>query len=231
MLYSALCLKEPRGGPPDNFLPFLSRLAGHKKGSQGRRANSCEPFQHTQPHEMLSTLSLVQYKMGLKGGRFLTQNGPEGLVGGGCWGVIISMENAEKLSREQIEGLLEASQEIQFKGKDRGEMYRWITRTLSQQRYREQGKPMRGLLLRYVSKLTGRSRTQVTRLVSQYMKDSEVKQAVYQRHRFASRFTRGDLEMLARVDEAHETMSGPATKRILNREYEQYQHAEYERLA
>lgn len=169
--------------------------------------------------------------MGLKGRRFLTQNGPEGLVGGGCWGVIISMENAERLSREQIEGLLEASQEIQFKGKDRGEMYRWITLTLSQQRYREQGKPMRGLLLRYVAKLTGRSRTQVTRLVSQYMKDSEVKQAVYQRHRFASRFTRGDLEMLARVDEAHETMSGPATKRILNREYEQYKHAEYERLA
>ena len=169
--------------------------------------------------------------MGLKAGRFLTQNGPEGPVGGGCWGVIISMENAEKLSREQIEGLLQASQEIQFKGKDRREMCRWITLTLSQQRYREQGKPMRGLLLRYVAKLTGRSRTQVTRLVSQYMKDSEVKQAVYQRHRFAGRFTRGYLEMLARADEAHETMPGPATKRILNREYEQYKHAEYERLA
>lgn len=158
--------------------------------------------------------------MGLKGGRFLTQNGPEGPVGGGCWRVIVSTENAEKLSREQIERLLEASQEIQFEGKDRGEMYRWITRTLSQQRYREQGKPMRGLLLRYVAKLTGRSRTQVTGLVCQYMKNSEVKQAVYERHRFASRFTRGDLEMLARVDEAHETMPGPATKRILGSERE-----------
>jgi transposase InsO family protein len=169
--------------------------------------------------------------MGLKARRFLTQNGPEGRVVGGCWGVIISMENAEKLSREQIERLLEASLDLRFEGKDRGEMYRWITRTLAQQRYREQGKPMRGLLLRYLEKLTGRSRTQVTRLVGQYMKHSEVKPAVYQRHRFASRFTRADLELLARVDEAHETMSGPATKRILNREYEQYKHAEYERLA
>ena len=150
---------------------------------------------------------------------------------GGCWGVIISMENAEKLNREQIERLLEATQEIRFEGKDREEMYKWITRTLSQQGYREQSKPMRGLLLRYVEKLTGRSRTQVTRLVGQYMKQSEVKEAVYRRHRFASRFTRADLELLARVDEAHETMSGPATKRILKREYEQYQHTEYERLA
>ena len=149
----------------------------------------------------------------------------------GCWGVIISMQNAEKLSREQIEALLEVSQEIQFEGKDRVEMYKWITRTLAAQRYREQGKPMRGLLLRYIQKLTGRSRTQVTRLVGQYMEHSEVKEAVYKRHRFASRFTGADLELLARVDEAHETMSGPATKRILNREFAKYKDVEYERLA
>ena len=109
--------------------------------------------------------SLVQCKMGLKARRFLTRNGPEGEVGGGCRGVIISMENAGKLSREQIERLLEASQEIRFEGKDRGAMYQWITQTLTRQRYREQGKPMRGLRLRYVEKLTGRSRTQVTRLM------------------------------------------------------------------
>jgi len=33
------------------------------------------------------------------------------------------------------------------------------------------------------------------------------------------------------VDEAHETLSGPATKKILEREFQQYQHAAYERLA
>ena len=168
--------------------------------------------------------------MGLKAARFLTQNGPEG-GSSGCWGVIISMQNAEKLSREEIEALLEASQGIEFEGKDRAEMYRWITRTLAEQQYREQGKPMRGLLLRYIKKLTGRSRTQVTRLVSQYMEHCEVKQAVYHRHRFASRYTRADLELLARVDEAHETMSGPATKRILSREFDKYKHLEYERLS
>ena len=58
--------------------------------------------------------------MGLSAARFLTQNGPEG-GSSGCWGVIISMQNAEKLSREQIEALLEASEEIRFEGKDRAE--------------------------------------------------------------------------------------------------------------
>ena len=145
--------------------------------------------------------------------------------------MIISTDNAGKLSHEQIKQLLEANQEIKFEGRNRVEIYQWITGTLSQQRYREQCKPMRALLLRYVAKMTGRSRTQVTRLVSQYMKNSEVKQAVYQRHRSASRFTRGVLELLAGVDEAHETRSGPATKRILGRKYQQYKHQEYERLA
>ena len=71
----------------------------------------------------------------------------------------------------------------------------------------------------------------MTRLIGQYLKHSEVKESSHRRHRFESRFTRADLELLARVDEAHETLSGPATKKILEREYEIYQHVAYERLA
>lgn len=141
------------------------------------------------------------------------------------------MQAPEKLSREQIEALLEASQEVRFKGQERKEVYEWITRTLRAQNFREQGKAMRGLLRRYVEKMTGRSRTQVTQLVAQYLKHSEVKVAPYRRHRFPSRFTRADLELLAKVDEAHETLSGPATKKILEREWQEYKHVEYERLA
>jgi transposase InsO family protein len=37
--------------------------------------------------------------------------------------------------------------------------------------------------------------------------------------------------LLARVDEAHETLSGPATRRILEREYQVYGKPEYARLA
>src|SRR6266852_775768 len=90
---------------------------------------------------------------------------------------------------------------------------------------------MRGVLRRYLEKTTGRSRTQVTRLVARYLEHREVKVARYRRHRFASRFTQADIELLAKVDEAHETLSGPATKKILAREGGIYQHAQYERLA
>jgi len=145
--------------------------------------------------------------------------------------VIISMKDGEKLSLEQIQAFLDASQEVRFKGQDRKEVYAWIARTLRVQGYREQGKKMRGLLRRYVEKMTGKSRTQVTLLVAQYMEHSEVKVASYSRHSFASRFTRADVELLAGVDEAHETLSGPATRKILEREFEQYGHTQYKRLA
>jgi hypothetical protein len=88
---------------------------------------------------------------------------------------------------------------------------------------------VRGLLRRYVAKMTGRSRAQVTRLIGR--EPSEVKAVVYRRHQFPSRFARADIELLAKVDEAHETLSGPATRKILEREWEIYKHADYERLA
>ena len=151
--------------------------------------------------------------------------------GSACWGLIISMQDGEKLSLEQIRGFLEASEEVHFEGQRRQEVYEWITRLLRQQGYRKQGKVVRGLLRRYVAKMTGRSRAQVTRLIGRYVEHSEVKESSHHRHRFASRFTLADLELLVKVDEAHETMSGPATKKILEREWEIYRHAEYERLA
>jgi transposase InsO family protein len=141
------------------------------------------------------------------------------------------MQDGEKLSLEQIRVFLEASEEVQFEGQRRQEVYEWITRLLRQQGYRTQGKVVRGLLRSYVAKMTGRSRAQVTRLIGRYMEHSEVKESSHCRHRFASRFTLADVELLAKLDEAHETMSGPATKKILEREWEIYRHAEYERLA
>jgi transposase InsO family protein len=144
--------------------------------------------------------------------------------------VIVSMNDGEKVSLEQIQAFLDASPEVRFEGQQRKEVYEWITRTLRTQNYRKQGKKMRGVLRRYVEKMTGRSRTQVTLLVAQYMKHSEVKVTSYRRHRFPSRFTRADLELLAQVDEAHQTLSGPATKKIMERELIQYGHSEYQRL-
>lgn len=141
------------------------------------------------------------------------------------------MTDGKKLSLEEIRALEEASEPVEFEGKGLEEMYGWITRMLRRQEYGAQGKVGGGLLRRYVEKRTGRSRAQVTRLIARYVVHSEVKPAAQRRHRFAGRFTRADIELLAEVDEAHERLSGPATKKILEREWAMYQDALYERLS
>ena len=141
------------------------------------------------------------------------------------------MQEAEKLSLEEIRQLLEASEGIRFAGVKRAQVYSWIELVLCEQEYARQGKASRGLLRRYIEKMTGMSRAQVTRLIGRYIASGRVGVRAYRRHRFAARYTMADVELLASVDEAHETLSGPATRRILEREYQQYGKQEYARLA
>jgi hypothetical protein len=54
---------------------------------------------------------------------------------------------------------------------------------------------------------------------------------VAQRARFVRRYTAADVALLAKVDAAHEDLSGPAVRCIVEREFEMYGKSEYERLA
>jgi transposase InsO family protein len=144
---------------------------------------------------------------------------------------MISVLGAENLSLERIGAFLQASQDIRFTGEKREQVYAWIEQLLRQQQYCQQGRKARGLLRRYIEKMTGLSRAQVTRLIGRYQASGTVQAEAYRRHRFPQRYTRADIELLAAVDAAHESLSGPATRRILEREYQQYGKPEYQRLA
>jgi transposase InsO family protein len=141
------------------------------------------------------------------------------------------MENRETLNLEQIRAFLEGSAEVGFQAHDRREVYEWISQTLRQHNYGQLQREGKGLVRLYVSKMTGLSRAQVTRLIRCYQQGGQVKARTYRRHRFSNRYTRADVELLAQLDEAHETLSGPATQKILQREWHEFHSAQYERLA
>jgi transposase InsO family protein len=143
----------------------------------------------------------------------------------------ISVHEAEKLSLEAIGRFVEASEEIRFESADRSQVYGWIERLLVGQEYVAQGKAARGLVRRYIEKMTGLSRAQVTRLIGRYTAKGLVQPTIYRRCSFPERYSLTDIELLASVDEAHETLSGPATRRILEREVQLYGKQEYARLA
>lgn len=141
------------------------------------------------------------------------------------------MQTSERLRLELIQAFLESSDEVEFKGQNREEVYGWVNQTLRQQRYEGLPRSERGLVRRYVEKMTGLSRAQTTRLITVYLRGEEVKPQPYQRRRFAQRYTREDIALLAGVDEAHETLSGPATKKLLQRACYNFHETRYQSLA
>lgn len=143
----------------------------------------------------------------------------------------IHMRNAEAVGLEQIREFLRGSQAIEFGGQSRAEGYAWVSETLTQQEYLRQKKKARGLIRAYLSKVSGRSRAQITRLIRQYVQTGEVRWEGGHRHRFATKYSEQDIALLAAVDRAHERLSGPATKHILEREWQKFGRGEFQRLA
>jgi len=140
------------------------------------------------------------------------------------------VQDGERLSLEQIQAFLEGSQELQFEASDRQELYAWTERTLVQQEYGSMGRRERGLVRLYVAKMTGLGRAQVTRLISQYKASGQVRAKAYRRHRFATRYGAKDIALLAELDE-DETLSGPATQKLLERAYHDYHDVRYRNIA
>ena len=135
------------------------------------------------------------------------------------------------MSLEEIQAFLAGAAPVAFAAHGRAGRYAWVEQTLRQHDYGRLGRAAKGLVRRYVAKMTGLSRAQVARLIGGYLGTGAVKPRAYQRCRFASRYTSADVALLAYVDRAHGTLSGPATRRILEREHHEFGQAVFARLA
>lgn len=141
------------------------------------------------------------------------------------------MDDSEATSLEQIRAFLAGSDPVQFSGQRRQEVYEWVEKTLVRLQYAGLARSGKGLVRRYIARMTGLSRAQATRLITGHRKSGRVQAVAYQRTKFATRYTAADVKLLAYVDKAHGNLSGPATRRILEREYSEYGQAAYQRLA
>jgi|GEM_PF-2874786 len=68
----------------------------------------------------------------------------------------------------------------------------------------------------------GLSRAQVTRPIAGYAGSGRLRVALYQWKKFAKRYSRAGVELLSYVGKGPGNRSGPATKRILEREHSEY---------
>ncbi len=132
---------------------------------------------------------------------------------------------------EQVKQFLEGSEVLEFGGVSVEERYHWIEAVLVRFRYYRLKRAEKGVIRRYIEKVSGYSRAQVSRLIEEYRRRGRLTRRQYQRHQFPGRYTPSDIALLARTDELHDYLSGPATRRIMEREWEVYGHADFRNIS
>ena len=93
---------------------------------------------------------------------------------------------------------------------EREEQYGHIQRSLVRFRYRTLRRAERGLVLEYLQRTTGLSRSQVTKLVGRSQREAQLRDRRRPGRPFASKYTRADIAALAELDGEHGRLSGPA---------------------
>ena len=141
------------------------------------------------------------------------------------------MQQGKSLTLEAMRRFLEGSEDLEFHAEGAKQVYPWVGELLQARSYDRLGKADRGLVKRFLETITGLSRAQLTRLIGRWRREGRLQPKRGQRRRFPRTYTDADIRLLAQADEAHSGLSGPATKRILEREFTRYGKPEYERLS
>src|SRR6267154_2528562 len=143
----------------------------------------------------------------------------------------LRMDNLERLSLAEMEQFLTNNQHVRWSAAEREAVYALIERILKAQQYRRLSKGQKGIVRRFLAKVTGLSRAQMTRLIRCWMDRRRIERKPAHRPSFRTQYTQGDIASLAEVDGAHEDLSGPAVRCICKREFEVYGNPKFERLA
>ena len=146
--------------------------------------------------------------------------------------MVIDMNDVQLVTLEQLRGFLAGAVDLGLTPRPtRGSLWPYQS-VLKRFKYPLQSKAHRGLIRRYLRRVTGYSRPQLSRLIAQYLHSGRL----VQRYRatttsYARKFTPEDIVLLAELDSLHGTLSGPATRVLLQRAFHRFGQASYERLA
>ena len=133
---------------------------------------------------------------------------------------------------EAIRQFPEGTQAVAFcVANSKQERYQWIQKTLVNFRYFSLGKADKGLITRYLMKVTDYSHAQMKRLIRQYIKKGAVTVKLARRNGFKPKYSKTDIRLLAEMDERHQQPSGPVIKKLCERAWERFDESKYERLA
>ena len=143
---------------------------------------------------------------------------------------IMKLEDLKTI--DQLEDFLSGTQTVAFSViSDKDACYRWIQGELVKFRYLKLSRQGKGVVIRYLIKISGYSRQQLTRLIALYRETGRLRRRQRTVSGFKRKYTERDIRLLAAMDERHDTPCGPAVKKLCERACEVFGEAEYSALA
>jgi hypothetical protein len=145
--------------------------------------------------------------------------------------MVIDMNDEQLHTLAQLQAFLAGTLAVDF-AVAADERYAFIARTVRRFGYRGLKRADKGVVLRFLERVSGYSRQQLTRLV----KRGAARGPLTKRYRaprlgFARTYTEADVHLLAQTDSLHGTLSGLATKKLMERAYSVFGDTRYSRLA
>ena len=133
---------------------------------------------------------------------------------------------------DQLREFLSGTRAVAFSViSDRDECYRWLQAELVRFRYLKCSREDKGVIMRYLIKVSGYSRQQLTRLVAQFRQNGRLQRRQRTVAGFKTRYTAEDVRLLAAMDRLHDTPCGPKVKKLCERACTLFGQTEYAALA
>ena len=146
-------------------------------------------------------------------------------------GMVIDMNDEQLHTLAELQAFLDGTVAVDF-AVAADERYDFIARTVRRFGYGRLNRADKGVVLRFLERVSGYSRQQLTRLVKRGAERRPlIKRYRASRTSFARTYTSADVRLLAHTDTLHGTLSGLATKKLMERAYDVFGDARYERLA
>ena len=132
--------------------------------------------------------------------------------------MILTLDTERLRTLEEIRTFMEGNRPVDFRSADPADAYEFVRRTLVRFCYGALDKPSKGLLKEFlgkVTKVTGLSQAQLTRLIGQYRATGHIEDRRRGPTRpFERRYVVADIRLLAEVDGILGGLCGPATRRV-----------------
>jgi len=138
----------------------------------------------------------------------------------------------DKLTIEQMELFLAGSQPIAFSVADtKDERYKFVDGVLKRYAYSQLKRHDKSIVIQFLEKVSGYSRQQVTRMIQRYLETGSVRRYQKTCNGFNRIYSPEDIQLLAHLDQRHDTPNGLMVKKLCERAYHCFDELAYERLS